>query len=532
MKHKSLALVLLLLVSTGLQAQTEDFNEFRNRMMKDFQDFRKGIFDRYAEFLDAAWAEYETMSGRRRVTTPKPTVAPVYTPPKEPVKPVQQTPVVPDTPEVTPEVTPVTPVHPETPVTPVTPVAPVNPETPKTPVTPEAPTTPKVPATPKVPSTPATPKVPETPKAPTVPSPTAPQITFTLYGLQLAVPAPKLDATLNSATQQAVVQFWKQINESDTKACVDALKQHAENYRLGDWCTFKAVETYCNKWAKGSRESSRVMMQYLMLSMGYDVRMAIAGNEVYLMLPFEQKVYENTYLTVNDMKYYVYPKSLPNGSSIYSCAVPAGTDCGRRMDLIVNPAYRLPRSNQPFALSHGGLSAQGNVNKNVIALLQEYPAMDIYCYAASLTDAEVRRSVVNQLKEQLAGMSEAQAANALLHFVQSAFEYQTDRQQFGDGVEKSFFFDETLYFPYCDCEDRSIFYAYLVHEILGLDVLLVGYPGHECTAVALSATPPSATGFTYRGKSYYICDPTYIGADIGMCMPDFVNVRPEVEEWY
>ena len=58
MKHKSLALVLLLLVSTGLQAQTEDFNEFRNRMMKDFQDFRKGIFDRYAEFLDAAWAEY------------------------------------------------------------------------------------------------------------------------------------------------------------------------------------------------------------------------------------------------------------------------------------------------------------------------------------------------------------------------------------------------------------------------------------------------------------------------------------------
>ena len=71
-----------------------------------------------------------------------------------------------------------------------------------------------------------------------------------------------------------------------------------------------------------------------------------------------------------------------------------------------------------------------------------------------------------------------------------------------------------------------------MREILGLDVLLVGYPGHECTAVALSEAPPSSTGFIYKGKMYYICDPTYIGADIGMCMPDYVDEKPKVEEWY
>lgn len=532
MKNKSLALLFLLFVSAGLQAQTEDFNAFRSRMLKDYQDFRKGIMERYVEFLDAAWAEYEAMSGRRRVTTPKPTVAPVYTPPAEPEKPVQ---VIPEEPKPTVPDAPKEPETPKIPVTPKEPDAPKVPDTPKVPTTPKVPDIPQVPSVPAVPSVPTTPKVPDTPKVPTVPtvpSPTTPQIHFTLYGLQLAVPAPRLDATLNSAEQKEVVSFWKQIYESDTKACVETLKQHAENYRLGDWCTFKAVEAYSDKWAKGSRASSRVMTQYLMLCMGYDVRLAIAGDEVYLMLPFDQKVYDNTYLTVNEAPYYLYPKKLPEGSRIYSCAVPANEECGQRMDLIVNPAYRLPRSNQAFSLSHGGLSAQGNVNKNVIALMQEYPAMDIYCYAASVTDSEVRRSVVNQLKEQVKDMDEAQAANALLRFVQSAFEYQTDRQQFGDGVEKSFFFDETLYFPYCDCEDRSIFYAYLVHEILGLDVLLVGYPGHECTAVALSVAPPTYTSFTYKGKKYYICDPTYIGADIGMCMPNYKNVRPEVEEWY
>lgn len=491
---KKYLIILLLSVASNLHAQSDDFKAFRERMLNDYSDFRKGIMEQYEEFLDAAWAEYETMAGRRRVTRPKPVVAPVYTPPVKPVEPVQ---VVPQEPE------------------PTAPIEPVK--------EPEAPVNPKVPVTPKAPTT---------PEVPSVPAPTTPQISFELYGLQLAVPAPKLEATLLSANQQDVVAFWKQLNENGMKQGVEALQQHAVDYRLGDWCTFKAVEAYSQKWAKGNRHAERVMMHYLMLNMGYDVRMAVAGGELYLMLPFEQQVYENTYLTVNEKKYYLYPKGLPSGSSIYSCAIPADADCGRGMNLIINPAYRLPKAKQAFSVSNGWLSVQGDINRNVITLQQEYPSMDVYCYAASIADEEVRETIVSQLRGQLQGMTENEASNALLHFVQKAFEYQTDGQQFGQGVEKSFFFDETLYFPYCDCEDRSIFYAYLVRELLGLDVLLVGYPGHECTAVALSTPPPTYTSFQYKGKTYYICDPTYIGADIGMCMPDFMKVQPEVEEWY
>ena len=82
---KSCILLFVLLATLSLQAQTDDFKAFRKQMLSDYQGFRKGIMDRYEEFLDAAWTEYETMVGRRRVTTPKPTVAPVYTSPEEPV---------------------------------------------------------------------------------------------------------------------------------------------------------------------------------------------------------------------------------------------------------------------------------------------------------------------------------------------------------------------------------------------------------------------------------------------------------------
>ncbi len=491
------------------QAQTDDFKAFRERMLSDYQDFRKGIMERYEEFLDAAWAEYETMAGRRRVTQPKPVVAPVYTPPQEPVPPVEVTPAEPE---------------------PVSPVQPVEPAEPTEPVVPaDVPAEPKEPTTPKVPTTP---KIPEVPTIPPTPTPSTPQIRFELYGLQLGVPAPRLDATLYSADQQEVVAFWKRINESGMQKCVETLQQHATNYHLGDWCTFKAVESYAQQWANGNRHAERVMMQYLMLSMGYDVRLAIADNSLYLLLPIEQKVYSNSYIPIDEMKYYIYPSTIPANSRIYSCSIPSDEECGRQLNLIINPAYLLPENQHHFMISYGGLTAEGSVNKNVIALQQEYPSMDIYCYASSVADDKVRKKVVSQLKTQVAGMTETEAANALLHFVQRGFEYQTDGQQFGEGVEKSFFFDETLYFPYCDCEDRSIFYAYLVREILGLDVLLIGYPGHECTAVALSVPPPSYTGFAYKGKKYYICDPTYMGADVGMCMPNYIDESPEIEEWY
>lgn len=53
-----------------------------------------------------------------------------------------------------------------------------------------------------------------------------------------------------------------------------------------------------------------------------------------------------------------------------------------------------------------------------------------------------------------------------------------------------------------------------------MDVVLIDYPGHIATAVHF-ATPVEGASVMHGGKSYVICDPTYIGASIGMEMPDF-----------
>lgn len=95
------------------------------------------------------------------------------------------------------------------------------------------------------------------------------------------------------------------------------------------------------------------------------------------------------------------------------------------------------------------------------------------------------------------------------------------------GHDRAFFAEESLYYPYCNCEDRSILFSRLVRDLLGLDVILVFYPGHLATAVAFTDNV-DGDYIELNGKHYIICDPTYIGAPVGLTMPDMDNKMAKI----
>ena len=134
-------------------------------------------------------------------------------------------------------------------------------------------------------------------------------------------------------------------------------------------------------------------------------------------------------------------------------------------------------------------------------------------------------SLLSNLKSLVEGKSEIEAVNILLRFVQTAFQYQTDAEQFG--IEKYLFSEETVFYPYSDCEDRSILFSFLVRQLIGLKVVGLDYPGHVATAVKFSVDL-NGDSIIYQNQNYLICDPTYINAPIGMCMPQYKNIKPEV----
>lgn len=108
----------------------------------------------------------------------------------------------------------------------------------------------------------------------------------------------------------------------------------------------------------------------------------------------------------------------------------------------------------------------------------------------------------------------------LLNFVQTAFVYEYDDKVWG--YDRAFFTEETLYYPYCDCEDRSILFSRLVRDLVGLDVILVFYPGHLATAVCFD-DEVNGDYIMVGNRKYVVCDPTYIGAPVGATMPGMDN---------
>lgn len=473
---------ILLLCYSSMMAQNtnSDYQAFRKGVLGSYDSFRKTVLEDYAEYLQGIWDEYEQFRGIKRDKEPKPSIAP-----KADVKPQDVTPVQ-SVPEVKPTIQP-TPVLTDSPI-PVKPIA----------------------------------------------SNTLPNMYFSFYGMKLSTVLCHAQ-TIVDIEHQAIAKAWDAYRQDRVmKDIIRSLQSLSMTYGLNDWFTFELVRNYTEAICKNTA-SKIVLQHFLIVNMGYDVRLASCGDQLLLLVPFKQQVYERSYLVIDGKKYYAFyddSTSKIQNAGVYTCRLPNETDKGRNIDLTIrggNIGIKTGVAHR-FSMSDGKISLQGSVDEGTMEAIRRYPQMDIPFYAMSTIDSNFHRSLLTQVKEQIQGCSEREAVGRILHFVQYAFNYATDGEQ--HGYEKPYFIEENFYYPKNDCEDRAILFAFLVRNLLGLDVHLVQYPGHECTAVNFSTSQMNGDGYMYRGKAFYICDPTFIGASIGQCMPDYRNLKPVVELWY
>jgi len=96
------------------------------------------------------------------------------------------------------------------------------------------------------------------------------------------------------------------------------------------------------------------------------------------------------------------------------------------------------------------------------------------------------------------------------------------------GHDRAFFAEESLFYPYCDCEDRSILFTRLVRDLLGLDCILIYYPGHLASAVHFTEREVNGDYIILNNIKYIVSDATYIGAPVGRTMPGMNNEKAKV----
>ena len=298
----------------------------------------------------------------------------------------------------------------------------------------------------------------------------------------------------------------------------------AASLRLG---YMRLVECMATAFFSDSeRNEARLLQMYILTQSGYKVRIARTDDRLVLLLPSEDDIYEMPYLTVDGHRYYVADPTVRQQSfHVFDREFPKEQFFS--LQITTEPLLAIrPSEPRRFASErYPDVSAIVKTNRNLIDFYDEYPRIGWDLYSRSSLSAWAKKQLYPVLHRCIAGKSKSEAANMLIDFVQTAFEYKTDEEQFG--YERPLFADETLYYPYSDCEDRAIFYSILVRDLLGLDVVLLHYPNHLATAVSFGEEI-AGDYLMLDDRKYLVCDPTYIGAHIGNAMPQFKQIAAEV----
>ena len=137
-------------------------------------------------------------------------------------------------------------------------------------------------------------------------------------------------------------------------------------------------------------------------------------------------------------------------------------------------------------------------------------------YANAPMTEEVKNQLYPQMSAKLQGLSEYEAVSRLLNWVQTGFDYKFDNEVWGH--DRPFFGEESLFYPYCDCEDRAILLSHLVRDLVGLNTALVYVPGHLAMAVEFNKYVDGCY-FLVDGRRFTFCDPTYVVSRIGEYSP-------------
>ncbi len=288
------------------------------------------------------------------------------------------------------------------------------------------------------------------------------------YDQQFKFDPPKV---INPAT---ISEMWKKLSGANSSDLVSQLQTYKTNLNLNDYAYYLLLKQFAQTLYPDSETGEDLLVWNLMTRSGFKTRIAYADNKLSLMIPSYYTLYSKSFLKTGGLNYYLM-RNIGNDIYTYDKDYPDATNL---MDFAINSPLNLNKKvdQKTVDFSFNGKSYSFNfyINQNLIDFYKEYPQVDINTYFDAAVSPETKESIYESFIPVLEEMSETEAVSFLLKFVQTAFDYQTDQQQFYK--EKFFFPEEVFFYPYSDCEDRSILFAYLVKTLLNNKIIGIEYP--------------------------------------------------------
>ena len=366
-------------------------------------------------------------------------------------------------------------------------------------------------------------------------------ISIDFYGIKLDFTIDdKLRYNNKGVKESDVSNYVKEMAKftKETEELWQQIDKHITTLGLNEWgyyCMTRAIsESILTNY------DNRVLFIFYMLRNEGNFKVKVAkgkdSDKLILLAAIDnsKEVYSYTFFRLDDgndtkVKYYTIYGDGNANESVYTYDHYSHDTSLKQIGLDFNSVLNMGPCDRSRELSFSKINTTISLpyNSSHMAYLNDVPMTVFPIYFASPISIEAQRVLNNKLNEIKSQYTPIQFIDIILNFVQTAFEYKTDEQQFG--YEKYFYPEEVLGYPYSDCEDRSALFAWLVTNYTNAKVVGLQYEGHLATAVYFGEnTNIQGDVFSYGGKKYYVCDPTYINASIGMTMPQFKDKTPKI----
>lgn len=341
---------------------------------------------------------------------------------------------------------------------------------------------------------------------------------------------------LDGIREKDVAAWWLALsNILDTDNLIyDCLKLR-KDYSLCDWAYLEMLHALSEKVYGEKSNQATLLMAYLFCQSGYKMRLASDGTDkLYMLFASRHHIYDLPRFEVDGETYYPYGEC-PSSLYISNSAFPGEQSLSLWVTSTPKVALSATSLKKRQSERYPDVKITLSSNKNLMDFYSSYPTSMVgdnvvsrwAMYANTPMSEDVKRQIYPDLKAAINGCDQLTAVNKLLNFVQTGFEYEYDDKVWGG--DRAFFAEESLYYPYCDCEDRSILFTRLIRDLLGLRCILIYYPGHLASAVEFSQSN-TVTGdyILLEGYKFVIADATFIGAPVGKTMYGMDNQTAKV----
>ena len=316
-------------------------------------------------------------------------------------------------------------------------------------------------------------------------------------------------------------------NESINLTLADCLDLR-DDLMLCDWAYLELLMTLTTTFYGEMCNESTLLAGYLYSMSGYKMRYAYSSNGVELLFACDQLIVDMPMYVLNSKKndrYFMIGSNKVESLKICDFKIPYEKPMSLYMNNI--PILREANVCRSIELHSYPINLEYIVNQNLIDFFDTYPTpltvgdeYSKWSYYAKTPLSDVAKELLYPTLElEISGLSDCEAVNILMNWIQT-YEYQYDNDVWG--YDRAFFPDETLFYPYCDCEDRSILLARIVMDLLNLQTAIIYYPNHLAVAIQFNENV-DGDYIVYDGKRFTICDPTYKFSRAGQTMKGMNN---------